>query len=281
MLDPDIHTEQPDEKPPTTAPDLLPGSADAGELIPLQRWHCLGILSTGLAHEFNNSMMTILLSLGLLQKMSDLTEGQQTLIKQMHTAVMQAAQNTARFLDFARPSASEVIIFDANVIVRQAFELVANRLPQAVTPIVELSPKPLWCKADPRYIQQAVLNCLLNSVEALKTGGFLHVHTKKSSKEPEAQRNGIAKPEAQGQDQDILPALEYLVITISDSGEGMPPNLLADPFKPLQSSKCPGRGLGLFATRLILNFYQGHIMVAPCSPRGTLVTLYLPLTREQ
>jgi two-component system cell cycle sensor histidine kinase/response regulator CckA len=250
---------------------LLQGGVEADAFISLQRYHNLGVLAGGLIHEFNNSMTTMLVTIGLVRKMAGLSPEQQKLLDRMQETVLKASKSTARLLDYVRPAATQLATVEINFIVREALEIIGNRIPATVTPVIELFPQKLWCRADHRQLQQAILNCLFNAVEASQSGGFLHLCTR------------LIKT-AEAASRDKLPAAlcggDVILITIRDSGEGLPQALSADPYRPLQSDKEVGRGLGLAAAKAILEAHGGIITIEANAPRGVNLSLYLPATTQ-
>jgi C4-dicarboxylate-specific signal transduction histidine kinase len=250
---------------------LLAGGVETDAFINLQRYHNLGVLAGGLIHEFNNSMTTMLVTIGLVRKMANLSPEQQNLLDRMQETVLKASKNTARLLEYVRPAASQLASVEINFIVREAVEIVGNRIHATVTPVIELSPQMLWCRADHRQLQQAILNCLLNAVEASQSGGFLHLCTRLINNVNDEPK--VELPAA-------LCAGDVILISIRDSGGGLPQALSADPYRPLQSDKEIGRGLGLAAAKAIVEAHGGIIKLEANTPRGVILSIYLPATTE-
>jgi signal transduction histidine kinase len=244
---------------------------DRETFLALQRFHNLGVLASGLAHEFNNSMMTILVSIGLLRQLSPLTSEQQKLLEKMQTAVVKASQSTARFIEYAHAEKAAYTEAEINIVVKKAFDLVAGRIPRSVTPILNLSPHSLLCPGDPALLEQALINCLMNSAEALRRGGYLHVKTARVDLQVQETADFTAEVSDDG---------GFAEISILDSGDGLPEALLQNPWIVLQSTKEMGRGLGLPAARAIVEKYHGILVLEPNSPQGTRTLIYLPLNRD-
>ncbi len=247
--------------------DLL----DRETFLALQRFHNLGVLASGLAHEFNNSMMTILVSIGLLRQLSPLTPEQHNLLEKMQSAVMKAAQSTARFIEYAHAEKATYTEAEINIVVKKAFDLVAGRIPRSVTPILDLSSHSLLCSGDPALLEQALINCLMNSAEALRKGGYLQVKTARVHLHIRETADFTAEISDNG---------DFAEIAILDSGSGLPAELLANPWVILQSTKEIGRGLGLPAARAIVEKYHGVLVLEPNSPQGAKILIYLPLKRD-
>lgn len=246
--------------------DLL----DLDTFLALQRFHNMGVLASGLAHEFNNSMMAILVSIGLLQQLSALTPEQHTLLEKMQSAVMKASQRTARFIEYAHAEKEAYTEAEINIVVKKAFDLVSSRIPRSVTPILDLFPHSLLCSCDPALLEQALINCLMNSAEALRKDGYLQVKTSRvdfHSKEGAEFTTEVAGDGG------------FAEIAILDSGSGLPEELFANPWVILQSTKEVGRGLGLPAARAIVEKYHGILVLEPNTPQGTRTLIYLPLNR--
>lgn len=254
--------------------DRLPSSDKIGvgeiasdSFIALQRYHSLGYLSAELAHEFNDVMMTVLISIGLLQKLPGHDERQKNFLDRIHDAVLKASKSTARFIEYARPAPPEITAVDVNAVIREAFALIERRIPQKVLTHLELDPKLPLCRGNSRLLLQAILNGLLNAVESLPVGGSLLVTTQSRSGVSGGSHLAASPP---GNPEHCIE------ISIRDNGQGPPDRILRDPFRPLQSTRGSGRGLGLAAAQAILKFHRGEIEIKADQPRGTRLTILLP-----
>ncbi len=263
---PEKHNIKTDKTTEDSETTLFPEGMKAGSFIALQRYHLLGTLATGVMHDFNNALMTLLVSVGLIPKLAPLNPEQQKLVEKIHDVILKASKSTSLLLEFARQPQPELIVFEVNFLVKEAFALVRDRLPVTVTPILELTPEKLSCRGDVRQLFQALVNGMFNAVEAVGAGGYLQVRTERAQPE-----NLTEKPLTE-----TALASAFVQITINDSGPGLSPDL-EDPFQPLASTKETGRGLGLAAAQSIIQQHGGSINLTYQAPRGSHLTILLPL----
>jgi signal transduction histidine kinase len=226
----------------------------------------MGALATGLAHEIKNPLSTIGLNAQLLaEAVGDLQiddadkASMQRRVRTLGAEAERLREILADFLDFAREIKLEPRPTDLNVVVE---ELADFYMPQAesqqVRLRVELAPSTLVAPIDPQLVKQAALNLLLNAVQAMGA--------------QTTQRELILRTERRTGDE---PAVALHVI---DTGPGIPPETLADIFKPYYTTKPHGSGLGLPTARRIAEAHSGSLQVHTEPGRGTDFTLVFPAT---
>lgn len=228
---------------------------------PAEAWNLVITLTAGLAHEIKNPLSTIALSLQLLEEdwQDPQTPKERRTLKRLQT-LDRETHRLSRLLDdflrYARTQDIEPADCDLNAVVRDVLDLMA---PQAARQHVEtrtaLAPDLPVVQADPQRIKQAVLNLVLNAHDAMPDGGELLVAT---------QRDGA-----------------WVQIDITDTGVGVPDHHLARLYKVYFSTKQGGSGLGLPATRRIVELHGGTIDVETEVHKGTHFAVRLPAERQE
>jgi CheY-like chemotaxis protein len=227
----------------------------------------VGQLTGGIAHDFNNMLAVIMGGLNLLNRR--LQRGETDVSKYIDGAMEganRAAALTQRLLAFARqqPLAPEPI--DANRMVASMTDLLTRALGEDVRVETVLSAG-LWkAKADPNQLENAILNLAVNARDAMPNGGRLTIETANAHvDEHYADEFAIA----QGQ---------YVLISVTDTGTGMTPDVIAKAFEPFFTTKAVGRGTGLGLSQVFGFVRQsgGHVKIYSEVGLGTTLKVYLP-----
>lgn len=218
----------------------------------------VGQMAAGIAHEVRNPLMAMKI---LVQAAAEhgtrahLTGRDLTVLEE---EICRLERSIQTFLDFARPPQPEKRTFDLSAVVRQTFELVAERArQQEVRLVCDLGPKPVSVEADQGQVRQVLLNLLLNSLDAVRPGGTIRVCLAAPACGPR-----------QGSD--------WLSLCVTDDGTGLPPDLGRKIFEPFFSSKPTGMGLGLSICRRIVEAHGGAIDAADRPEGGAAFTFSLP-----
>ena len=236
------------------------------ELHQAQKMEALGQLTGGVAHDFNN-LLTVLQ--GCLEILSG-RQREQTLQARVETAlatVERGEKLTNQLLVFARRQPLTTARLDLNDVLRGMAELLSRTVGSGIRIETDLASDLLPVEADATQLELAVINLAINSRDAMPEGGVLRVRTFKTTLLPD----GV--PTA---------AADFVGLEISDTGIGMPPEILARAFEPFFTSKGPGKGTGL-GLSLVYGFARqsgGSASIRSEVGRGTAVTLLLPRAGE-
>lgn len=241
--------------------------ATQAALIQAQRMEAFGQLTGGVAHDFNNLLTIITGNLEMAGETGDKTASQ-TLLKRAADAADMGAALTKRLLTFARRRRLSPQVLDLNELILGLMEILKRSIGEPITLTTVLAGN-LWkTQVDPSEVENAILNLAINARDAMPSGGALIVETRNVS--------GIALPfDAAGR--------EFVMLSVSDDGEGMPPDILERAFEPFFSTKEPGRGTGL-GLSTVYGFAEqsgGHALIASELGKGTTVTLYLPRAEDE
>ncbi|MCW2237476.1 hybrid sensor histidine kinase/response regulator [Azospirillum canadense] len=237
-------------------------------LFQAQKMEAVGQLTGGIAHDFNNLLQAIGGSLELLERR--LAAGRTDVGKYVaatRASVDRAAALTQRLLAFSRRSPLKPERVAVNDLVTGMLELIQRSVGEAVQVDLALAdaPWPTW--ADANQIENALLNLAINARDAMPEGGHLTIATGNVHLD---QNSGAA-------DANLKPG-DYIRLTVTDTGVGMPPDVLARAFEPFFTTKPLGQGTGLGLSQLygFARQSDGHIHIDSEVGRGTTVTLYLP-----
>ena len=238
-----------------------------GKVRQLQKMEAVGQLTGGIAHDFNNMLAVVIGALNLMQRR--VARGSTDINRYIEAAMdgaTRAASLTQRLLAFSRqqPLAPETI--DANRMMTGVNDLLVRTLGEAVHLEMVLGAG-LWkCRADVNELENAVLNLAVNARDAMPDGGKLTIETANAHID-----------EAYARDAEIL-AGQYVMIAVSDTGVGMPPDVLARAFEPFFTTKGVGHGTGLGLSQVFGFVRQsgGHCRIYSEVGHGTTLKIYLP-----
>ncbi|MFA5898542.1 MAG: PAS domain S-box protein [Hyphomicrobium sp.] len=236
--------------------------ATQAALIQSQRMEAFGQLTGGVAHDFNNLLTIITGNLELLGDANDEASAR-LLLKRAADAADMGAALTKRLLTFARRRRLTPQVLDLNELVLGLMEILKRSIGEPITLTTILAGN-LWkTKVDPSEVENAILNLAINARDAMPNGGALIIET----------RNVPAYAPPFTDD-----GREFVLLSVADTGEGMPPDVLERAFEPFFSTKEPGRGTGL-GLSTVYGFAEqsdGHAAIQSTVGRGTTVNLYLP-----
>jgi CheY-like chemotaxis protein len=235
-----------------------------------QRLESIGRLAGGVAHDFNNLLTVIL---GCTESMKASLQEQVPPraddVDDIHAAAERARDLTRHLLAFARKQVLAPVALDLNAVLRGSERLLRRVIGEDVELVVALAPE-LWCvRCDPGQIEQVVVNLAANARDAMPRRGTLTLET------------GNVKLE-EGDASGDHPAGDYVRLGVSDSGEGLSPEVRAHLFEPFFTTKPTGRGtgLGLATVYGIVNQSGGFIRVESEVGKGTSFELFFPRTQE-
>ena len=239
------------------------------ELRRAQRMEAVGNLTGGIAHDFNNILAIILSNLDFL----DLDNSKiDTAHHSIRKAATRGAELTQRLLAFSRKQSLEPQPIDLPTLIETTIDLL-NRTFDATIRITINAPDDQWLAfADPGQLENSILNIALNSRDAMLGGGHLEITT--ANLQIDATKADHFEDLKQG---------EYVVLTISDNGTGMPEEVKSHAFEPFYTTKEVGKGSGL-GLSMVYGFAKqsgGTTSIESQSGKGTTLKLILPRSRQQ
>ena len=228
-----------------------------------QKMDAIGQMTGGVAHDFNNLLTVLVSHLDLIQH----SVGDPERVRQLAAAALDAADRgvrlTGHLLAFARRQTLRPQTVSVNQLLRDFEPLVRRALGEAVELGLELDAEVGNCRIDPTQFEVAILNLAVNARDAMAGGGRLAVRT--------APADVAASPDGPEPGR-------YVRVTVSDTGSGMPEEVLARVFEPFFTTKGVGRGSGLGLSQVYGFARQsgGHVSLESGPGAGTRVTLLLP-----
>lgn len=235
-----------------------------------QKMEAVGQLTGGIAHDFNNLLTIITGNIDIAARALEQDESASRAQRAIGNA-MKGAERAGgliqRLLAFSRRQPLSPKPLDLDKVVAGMSDLLKRALGELVHLEIVTSPG-LWpVEADPNQIENALVNLAVNSRDAMPTGGTLTIETANAHLDA-----GYAATHAE------VPPGNYVVIAVSDTGLGMPKEVLARVFEPFFTTKEVGRGTGLGLSQVYGFVKQsgGHVNVYSEEGRGTTIKLYLP-----
>ena len=251
------------------------------QLRQAQKMEAVGQLTGGIAHDFNNLLAIIIGSLQAIQRRLDTGQVGALLryVDSASEAASRAATLTHRLLAFARQQPLSPEPINANALVAGMSDLLRRSIGEAVRIETILAGGLWYTHADPHQLENAILNLAVNGRDAMAEGGRLTIET----------ANVDLDEHYAAENPEVTPG-EYVMVAVTDTGSGMPPDVIAKAFDPFFTTKPVGQGTGLGLSQVYGFVRQtgGHIKVYSEVGQGTTVKLYLPRfageiseTREQ
>jgi PAS domain S-box-containing protein len=239
-----------------------------------QKMEAVGQLTGGIAHDFNNMLTGIIGALELLRRRLSRgrTEDLDSLIDLGVTSANRAAALTHRLLAFSRRQSLDSKPVQMNQLVQSMGELIHRSLSESISLDMRLDEQLWTAEADPNQLESALLNLVINARDAMPEGGQLTVSTYNQRLD----RNFTNAHES-------LQPGDYVVLSVNDSGCGMPQNVINRAFDPFFTTKPIGQGTGL-GLSMIYGFSKqshGHVSIQSEVGVGTTVRLYLPRFRGE
>ena len=238
------------------------------------KMEAIGRLTGGIAHDFNNLLTVILGNIEMLDFELPETGEAREMHDQVRRAAQSAAELTHQLLAFARRQPLSPSEVDVSRLVVGLDGLLRRTLGAAVSLDIRCAPS-LWrARVDPTQLENAIVNLAINARDAIPSGrvGKLAI---------DAANIVIRKPDVD-QFGELRPG-NYVVVSVSDNGSGIPRELLGKVFEPFFTTKPAGRGTGLGLAMVYGYVTQsgGHVRIVSDEGRGTTVRLYLPGLGEQ
>ncbi|HEY9617079.1 MAG TPA: PAS domain S-box protein [Microcoleaceae cyanobacterium] len=234
-----------------------------------QRLESLGTLAGGIAHDLNNVFTPILvLSQILRQQWPNLDARSQEILETLQESARRGSELINQILAFTRGTEGNRIPVQVNQLLLEIVKVIEQTFPKSIAICKKNPLQALWpIKADPTQLQQVVMNLCVNARDAMPEGGTLtlsvenyYVHNRMAQLNLDAQ---VGK---------------HVLITVTDTGSGMSPDLLDRIFDPFFTTKDPGQGTGLGLSTVlgIVKKHGGFLQVCSQVGQGTQFKVYLP-----
>ena len=236
------------------------------QFLRAQRMEGIGTLSAGIAHDLNNVLAPILMSVGVLRGRLPDAEDQQFL-DSLEQSCQRGADLVKQVLWFSRGVEGERVTVNVLHLVRDLLKVVRETFPRSIDVKLTSSEPLTTVKGDATQIHQVLLNLCVNARDAMPSGGTLHVSVDNvvlgDTSEARSPRSRTGS---------------YVKVAVEDTGHGVPPELYDRIFEPFFTTKELGKGtgLGLSTTEAIVKSHGGFLAVVSEAGRGARFEVYLP-----
>jgi signal transduction histidine kinase/ActR/RegA family two-component response regulator len=236
-----------------------------------QKMEGIGQLAGGVAHDFNNILAAMLMQtdlMGMVEQLpGEVVEG----LQQIRADANRAADLTRQLLLFSRRQVMQASVFDLNELVTSLAKMLQRIIGEDIRLQLHLHAAPLWMRADAGMIDQIIMNLAVNARDAMSTGGRLEIET--AQKHVTGELAGLYPDAAPG---------DYACLSVSDTGGGIPLDILPRIFEPFFTTKAPGKGTGLGLATVfgIVKQHHGWIKVDNRHGLGVTFQIFLPTSSE-
>lgn len=241
------------------------------QLMHSQKMESVGALAGGIAHNFNNILTAILGYAELLLEFSSLDDTSRQRVRNIESSARKAGVMVSKLLSFARREAHEVLPLSLNDIVNDSAKLFEGVLDKRIGLKINLRSNIPLIEGDPNQIEQVIMNLMVNARDAMPDGGLITIKTDmidvgSSSRDMPAY---------------IIPG-RYIVLTASDTGFGIPQELIGKIFDPFFTTKEKGKGtgLGLATVYGIVKDHRGYVSVQSEVGKGTTFDIFFPVSEK-
>lgn len=234
-----------------------------------ERMAAVGQLAAGIAHDFNNILTSIIGYTELLSSSSNLTETDQNDLERILKQARRAANLIKQILDFAHQNIPEKRPMDLAPLLKETIKLLKRTIPEniSISLDIEDDSSQYRLNADLSQLQQVLTNLAINARDAMPAGGELAFRLSSLT----------LRPDTSPPCPDMKPG-EWLVLAVSDTGEGIPAEIRLHIFEPFFTTKSVGHGTGLGLAQVhgIIQQHGGYIQVESGAGSGTTFLIYLP-----
>jgi PAS domain S-box-containing protein len=237
-----------------------------------QRMESIGTLAGGIAHDLNNVLAPIMMSIELLKLDSTNAPDRSTILDTIHISCSRGAELVRQVLSFARGLDGQRISIRLRHLVSELQGIIGHTFPSSIK-IVTQMPYDLWpILGDPTQLHQVLLNLAVNARDAMPQGGTLTITLSNITVAAHA-TNGRPEPSSG----------RYVLLQVSDTGLGIPPEIREHIFEPFFTTKEVGKGtgFGLATVHTIIKSHGGFVNVESEIGRGSTFNIFLPADPAQ
>ena len=236
-------------------------------LFQSQKMDSIGVLAGGIAHDFNNILTAILGHAEIIRRTASLDVKSVRSLAVIEDASRRAGRMISKLLGFARKSKYELTPINLNDVVYDSVKLLEQIVDKRVSLSVELANPLPMVQGDATQIEQVIMNFIVNARDAMPNGGRIVIKT-------------VAKTVVKGM-LDVPPYVEsgdYVLLSVSDTGMGIPEEIINKIFEPFFTTKDQGKGTGLGLSMVYgaVKDHQGYLSVQSTVGMGSVFTVYVP-----
>jgi PAS domain S-box-containing protein len=240
------------------------------QLLRSQRLESIGNLASGLAHDLNNVLAPIMMAVQFVQENTE-DEGMRACFETMETCSKRGADIVRQVLMFARGVEGERVTMNPKHLILEMQRIASETFPRGIEIKTQISNQPCVIHADATQMQQIIMNLCVNARDAMPTGGALTITLDQVALDATGVKiHPKAKPG------------DYVVMSVSDTGSGIPADLMDKIFDPFFTTKPLGQGtgLGLPTVMGIAEKHGGFVHLESTVGKGTTFAIYIPASRR-
>ncbi|MGE5807685.1 MAG: PAS domain S-box protein [Nitrospirota bacterium] len=239
-------------------------------LFQSQKMESIGVLAGGIAHDFNNILAAILGHAEIIRRTANLDAKAVRSLSVIEDASRRAGRMITKLLGFARKSKYEMTPINVNDVVYDTVKLLEQVVDKTISVSVELANPLPTVLGDANQMEQVIMNFIVNARDAMPKGGRIVIHTS-------------ARTVVKGM-LDVPPYVEsgdYVLLSVTDTGMGIPEEIINKIFEPFFTTKEQGKGTGLGLSMVYgaVKDHQGYLAVQSTVGVGSVFTVYLPAAK--
>ena len=240
-------------------------------LFQAQKMDSIGMLAGGIAHDFNNVLTAILGYTDLIRRDVGANEKVLSRLSVIENASRKAGTMVSQLLGFSRKSEIERVPFDVNDVVRDTVKLLERVIDKRIVIRLALGERLPPIEGDMNQVEQVLMNFMVNARDAMPYGGIITVTSSAIDARPGV--DGVPP---------YVPAGNYVMLSIADTGVGIPEEIQRKIFEPFFTTKERGKGTGLGLAMVygVVTEHKGFVTVKSKINQGTTFTVYLPVSAK-
>lgn len=240
------------------------------QVLRSQRMESIGSLAGGIAHDLNNVLSPIMMSLEVLQ-MKYTDEESKVWLQILQASAARGASMVKQVLSFARGNAGKRVVFQSKHALNDLVRILKETFPKSINIQFSIPRDLRTINADPTQVNQVLMNLAVNARDAMPNGGLLIVKAENATVD---EHYSHMKPDARAGD--------YVRMAVVDNGMGMSPETVTQAFDPFFTTKEIGRGtgLGLSTTLSIVKSHGGFVNISSQLGKGTEVAVFFPVAAD-
>lgn len=240
-------------------------------LMRSQRLESIGRLASGIAHDLNNVLTPVMMAVQLLDDTCE-RDSDRAILQTLHTCAKRGAGIVQQVLLFARGTEGTRVLLHPKRLLQEMAQIAQETFPRTITIKTSFDRNPWSILADHTQMQQVLMNLCVNARDAMPSGGLLRLQTQ--NRQLDAAQTSLHPKARPGR---------YVVLQVSDTGTGIPPEILEKVFDPFFTTKPAGQGtgLGLPTVMGIVEGHEGFVTVESKVGTGTQFSVYLPAAEDE
>ncbi len=240
-------------------------------LAQAQKMEAVGRLAGGIAHDFNNILTSIYGNAELAQFHASENLQASSAIQDILIASERGSDLTRQLLTFSRKQMVKKSILDINTILKRAESMIKPIIRSNITVEMNTSDSLWLVKGDPSQIEQVILNLVINARDAMEEGGTISIET-----------SNIYYDQPVKDGRETISPGHFVLLSVNDTGSGIPPEYLDKIFEPFFTTKQEGKGTGLGLATIygVVKHLGGYIVVQSVLDVGTTFRVYFPSTDQ-